>query len=288
MPALILSAIFLLLASTLLIVAAIRRSALDRTMIQRMGGRDDTESQLKRHQNQSYFNWSIDPEVGSLLNKLGWRRHGLRNIYMLSQIGVPIVSLLSVWMFSFLSGDELTLLSALAGLGVGMLIPKRALAIAAARRQDRIAMDVSTSLPMMRMFFEVGMTVEQALRVLVGEGERIAPDLVKELGLVLGRVDAGLDLGTELRAMAKLVDVDELSECVGILEQLLRQGGGALTSLRNLKTLLDERRVTKLQENVSKMSAKVSGVMVLFLLPALLIVLAGPGFIAIFEALGGT
>ncbi|MGJ8690524.1 MAG: type II secretion system F family protein [Gammaproteobacteria bacterium] len=288
MSALHLSAVFLLLASILLIVAAIRRNALDRALIQRMGGRDNSKLQLKRHQNQEYLKWSIDSEIGCLLNKLGWRRHGLRNFFMLCQLGTPIALVLSVWLFNLLSGNEMTLLSGLAAGGVGILLPKRALAIAASRRQRRIAIDVSTILPMMRMFFEVGMTVEQALRVLAGEGDKIAPDVVQELKIALSRVDAGLDLGVELQAMAKLVDVDELTECVGILEQLLRQGGGALASLRNLKTLLDERRVTNLQESVSKMSAKVSGVMVLFLLPALLIVLAGPGFIAILESLGGT
>ena len=44
--------------------------------------------------------------------------------------------------------------------------------------------------------------------------------------------------------------------------------------------------MTTLQERVSKMSAKMSVVMIAFLFPALLIGLAGPGFIAIFKALG--
>jgi tight adherence protein C len=51
-----------------------------------------------------------------------------------------------------------------------------------------------------------------------------------------------------------------------------------------LKQLLDDRRLTRLQEYISKMSAKMSVVMMLFLFPALLIVLAGPGFTAITRA----
>lgn len=130
------------------------------------------------------------------------------------------------------------------------------------------------------------MTVEQALRVLVREATEILPELTSELRLVLARVDAGLELGPELRAMAHLLDVDELTNCTGILEQLIRQGGGALASLLALKKLLDDRRATTLQEKVSKMSAKMSAVMVGCMFPALLIVLAGPGFIAVFRALG--
>lgn len=59
-----------------------------------------------------------------------------------------------------------------------------------------------------------------------------------------------------------------------------------MKSLQALKNLLDDRRLTRMQEYISKMSAKMSVVMMLFLFPALLIVLAGPSFIAIARAFG--
>ncbi|MNC72975.1 hypothetical protein D3C75_1241030 [compost metagenome] len=59
-----------------------------------------------------------------------------------------------------------------------------------------------------------------------------------------------------------------------------------MKSLLALKDLLDDRRLTRMQERVSKMSAKMSAVMMVFLFPALLIVLAGPGFSALTRALG--
>jgi tight adherence protein C len=57
-----------------------------------------------------------------------------------------------------------------------------------------------------------------------------------------------------------------------------------MKSLLALKLLLDDRRLTRLQEYISKMSAKMSVVMMLFLFPALLIVLAGPGLTALTRA----
>ncbi|MNY56891.1 hypothetical protein D3C86_1930170 [compost metagenome] len=59
-----------------------------------------------------------------------------------------------------------------------------------------------------------------------------------------------------------------------------------MKSLLALKQLLDDRRLTRLQEYISKMSAKMSVVMMLFLFPALLIVLAGPGFTALARSFG--
>ncbi|MNP31181.1 hypothetical protein D3C76_1242910 [compost metagenome] len=80
--------------------------------------------------------------------------------------------------------------------------------------------------------------------------------------------------------------MDEFIDTCVILQQLLVQGSGAMKSLLALKDLLDDRRLTRMQERVSKMSAKMSAVMMVFLFPALLIVLAGPGFSALTRALG--
>ena len=79
--------------------------------------------------------------------------------------------------------------------------------------------------------------------------------------------------------------MDEFTDTCIILQQLIHQGGGAMKSLLALKQLLDDRRLTRLQEYISKMSAKMSVVMMVFLFPALLIVLGGPAMIAISRAL---
>jgi tight adherence protein C len=128
------------------------------------------------------------------------------------------------------------------------------------------------------------MAVEQALRVLSNEAQKILPELTSELRLILARVDSGLELGQELKQAATQLAVDEFSDTCVILQQLIHQGGGAMKSLLALKQLLDDRRLTRQQEYISKMSAKMSIVMMLFLFPALLIVLAGPGFTAIARA----
>jgi tetratricopeptide (TPR) repeat protein len=114
--------------------------------------------------------------------------------------------------------------------------------------------------------------------------QKLLPELTRELRLILARVDSGLELGQELNKASVMLAVDEFTDTCVILQQLIQQGGGAMKSLLALKQLLDDRRLTRLQEYISKMSAKMSVVMMLFLFPALLIVLAGPGFTAITRA----
>ena len=229
---------------------------------------------------------SIDSETQTLLSRLGWRRANERAVYAAFQVGTPLLMLglgLTVKEV-FFSGATNGWLLPLLATGFGYLLPKRLLAYAAARRQQIIATEISTFIPLLRILFESGMAVEQALRVLSSEGQKLLPQLTRELKLILNRVDSGLELSQELHKAALLLAVDEFSDTCVILQQLIQQGGGAMKSLLALKQLLDDRRLTRLQEYISKMSAKMSVVMMLFLFPALLIVLAGPGFTAIARA----
>ena len=180
------------------------------------------------------------------------------------------------------SGNLLIVL--LFALALGYLIPKRLLAYAAKQRQQQAAIEISTFIPLLRILFESGMAVEQALRVLSLEARQLLPVLTSELQVVLARVDSGLELSRELNKAASLLAVDEFDDTCVILQQLIQQGGGAMKSLQSLKELLDDRRLTRMEEYISKMSAKMSVVMMTFLFPALLIVLGGPSFLAMARA----
>lgn len=230
---------------------------------------------------------SLDNETQTLLNRVGWRKANQRSMFAAFQIGVPVVLLgltLLGQQLLFPHGGSPWIAPAIA-LGIGYLLPKRILALSAKYRQERIAREISTFIPLLRILFESGMAVEQSLRVLSTEAQRLLPDLTHELRLILVRVDSGLELSEELGKTARLLAVDEFTDTCIILQQLIHQGGGAMKSLLALKQLLDDRRLTRLQEYISKMSAKMSVVMMVFLFPALLIVLGGPAMIAISRAL---
>lgn len=231
---------------------------------------------------------SLDSETQILLNRIGWRRASKRSLFAACQVGVPVGLMVIVILgqLLFFKSIQQPLIAPIFALGVGYLLPKRILAAVARRRQKQVVVEISTFIPLLRILFESGMAVEQALRVLSNEGKDLLPVLSEEIRVVLMRVDSGLELGEELRKTAALLDVDELSDTCVILNQLIHQGGGALKSLLTLKQLIDDRRLTRLQEYISKLSAKMSVVMMVFLFPALLIVLAGPGFMAISRALG--
>lgn len=249
-----------------------------------------SEAQWQRFADSSWSKrlLNLDSETLLLLNRIGWRRAHQRAWFIASQLVLPFALLGLALAVQLLLAAPLkpAWVVPLLAFGSGYLLPKRLLAWRANRRQRRLQAEVSTFIPLLRILFDAGLTVEQSLRVLSSEGTTLMPVLSHELGGVLRHVDSGLELGEELRQLSHLLDVDELTDCLAILQQLIRQGGGAMGSLQALKKLLDDRRLTGLQEYISKLSGKMAVVMMVFLFPALLIVLAGPGLSAIGRALG--
>lgn len=290
--ALVICVLLLLGALALVINAGVQRRLREQRVVQRLQGEKADSHKLRgwmRAVGDSKFGQrsvSLDTETQTLLNRVGWRTANQRSLFAAFQVGTPLVlaglSFLGHELFFPHSGNLLIVL--IFALAIGYLLPKRVLAYAASQRQMQVAIEVSTFIPLLRILFESGMAVEQALRVLSQDARQLLPILTGELRVLLARVDSGLELTQELKKTAALLAVDEFNDTCVILQQLIQQGGGAMKSLQALKNLLDDRRLTRMQEYISKMSAKMSVVMMLFLFPALLIVLAGPSFIAVARA----
>jgi tight adherence protein C len=117
------------------------------------------------------------------------------------------------------------------------------------------------------------------------ELHRLAPEATRELRSALQKIGSGQTQEEALADLATLTTAEGFREYLIITRQISQSGGGVDQALADLYQLLQHRRRTELQEKVSKLSAKMSVVMMLFLFPALLIVLGGPGFIAIGGAL---
>ncbi|NWN48889.1 type II secretion system F family protein [Pseudomonas sp. MAFF 301514] len=286
-------ALLLLSAAVLVGGQVLEHRRRDRRVVERLQGRTASDHKLGSFMRQlggsalAQRSVSLDNETQVLLNRIGWRKASQRSLFAAFQVGTPIV-LLGLTLL----GQQLLFphaapawIAPMFAVGIGYLLPKRVLAAAAKYRQQTIAKEISTFIPLLRILFESGMAIEQSLRVVGNEAQRLLPALTHELRLILARVDSGLELGEELGKTARLLEVDEFTDTCIILQQLIQQGGGAMKSLLALKQLLDDRRLTRLQEYISKMSAKMSVVMMVFLFPALLIVLGGPAFIGIARAL---
>ncbi|APX92851.1 hypothetical protein BWR19_07860 [Halomonas sp. 1513] len=160
-----------------------------------------------------------------------------------------------------------------------------------ARRRRTAKMDEEAEMliQVTRMLWDSGMTLEGVLRGLIHNLDSSCRESVRELRLVLLRIEAGQAREEVLEEIAEIQLSAGLQDMCKLLAQISASGGGARQSLSALSELIRDRRRTRIQETVTKLSGKMSLVMMVFLFPALLIVLAGPAVInlaGLFDALG--
>lgn len=228
-----------------------------------------------------------DGELALAMWRAGYRSAAQRAILYGVQVVLPLVVLLLCGLWVMIHGyTENTLLVGISVVIVSVLFPKRVINSKAESRLKQIDDELSLFVQMLRILFDAGLAVEQALRVMINEAGNVLPELVKELQPILRRAEQGLDLENELGAAAAALDHVGFTDVTVIVRQMLKQGGSARASLSKLIEVMESRRLTDMQEKVSKLSAKMTVVMIIFFFPALIILLAGPGFISIGDAMG--
>lgn len=220
------------------------------------------------------------------LRRAGWTSPTARSAYFLAATVAPVVGLLAGGLWGALAGDGTGNVMALAflGFGAGYLLPPRFLAWRARVRQKAMGEEMIAVLHLLRMLFDAGLSLEHALRVISEQGRELAPQMSAEFAVALARINAGQERGDALEEMAVPLAVPELDDTVAILKQATRYGGSLRESLARFSLLMEDRRITGLREYVSKLSAKMTVIMVVFMFPALMLFLAGPGFLALGRA----
>ncbi len=230
------------------------------------------------------------PETIQLLRQCGWYTIPGRLFFHLSRWLVPVLLVLMTAVYLLLNGEgfgiEFLAKAFMAG-AVGYFIPKRIIIRKAKNRRSALSREMPTAIHLLRMLFDAGLSTEHALRVLHKEGHVLTPQLSRELTAAFRQIDAGLDPADALAEMAAPLEVNELDDLVAILKQVSRHGGNIRETLVKFAQLMEDRQLSALREYVNVLSGKMSVVMMVFLFPALLIFLAGPGFMSLAKGLGG-
>jgi tight adherence protein C len=228
-------------------------------------------------------------EIYRLLVQAGWHGAKARLIFLLMAWVLPVALGVIAMFYAVLNQDTWVnvLFHFLFVFAATFVAIRRLLRWQAQKRRDAIRKEVIPFLHLLRMLFEAGLSMEHILLVIEQQGKDLIPNLADELHLVIKRIQTGQDRADALVEMAAPLEVPELNDTIAMLKQVTRYGGNIRDSLAEYTTLVEQRQVSELREYVSKLSAKMTVVMILFLFPALMIFLAGPGFMGLAKALKG-
>ena len=184
-----------------------------------------------------------------------------------------------------ISTRKFTILLA-AFVGIGFMLPKWVLGRLAAGRRERVANELPLFVDLLRLLQGVGLSLDQSLQIMASDFAHVMPVLGYELTLANSQYSRGRTREHSLTRLGTLHANDNLAGMVSLLIQVDRHGGAVQEPLRIFSDRLREHRKSEMKARIGKITVKMTGVMVSTLLPALVIVTAGPGFIAIIRSLG--
>ena len=171
------------------------------------------------------------------------------------------------------------------GAYMGWQLPRMILEKLIKRRQERLRLSMPDALDLMVVCVEAGLGLDQAFLNVTRELQETHKEISEEFGLVNLEMRAGKRRADALHNLAERTGEDELHKLVSILIQADRFGTSIAESLRTHADFLRLRRRQQAEERAAKVGVKLVFPIFFCILPAMLIVTAGPGILQIVKYL---
>jgi tight adherence protein C len=181
-------------------------------------------------------------------------------------------------------GAGITLLCA----GLGFLAPNLWLSMAMSKRAEKVRNGLPDVLDLLVISVESGLGLDAAVQRVGDEMKRVHPDLAEELQIVTLESSMGIPRSEALVNFTHRTGIDETKSLVAIINQAERFGTSIAKALRNQSEALRVKRRQAAEERAQKTTVKLMAPLVLFIFPAILVVLGGPAALKMLDSLQNT
>jgi tight adherence protein C len=218
-------------------------------------------------------------ELRLVLQSAGFNHHRVLPIWLGVKTVSTFVFPIAAFPFAQLSGWTLVsvLTFTLLGVVIGIMGPRLVLLVMKRRFDKAIRSGTPDTIDLLVVCAEAGMGLESALQRVADEMNETNPAISRVLNVLLDDLRI---LPTRAEAFEKLASTSEGFRRFGIMvSQSLQYGTPLGQALRAIATDLRRERITGLEERAHKLGAKLIIPMVLFLLPAMFVILGGSPFL---------
>jgi tight adherence protein C len=153
------------------------------------------------------------------------------------------------------------------------------------QRREELRYSLPDALDLMVVSVEAGLGLDQAIQYVARELAVTHKDLSEELGLLHLEMRAGKRRADALRNLADRTGEQELRKLIAILIQTDKFGTSMAESLRVHSDFMRVRRRQQAEERAGKVGVKLVFPIFFFIMPAMLLVAAGPGLLQVFKYL---
>ncbi len=221
------------------------------------------------------------------LANAGYRQESLAMTFLASKTILGIIAFIIALIFTMSTGmptQKMFGITAFAG-GLAFLLPDIWLHLAISDRRDKIRCALPDCLDLMVVSVEAGLGLDAALLKVSQEMNRVHPELAEEFMLVNREIQMGLTRADALSNIAIRTGVPELKSLAAILIQAEKFGTSIATALRSHADTMRTKRRQEAEERAAKTAVKLTLPLILFIFPAIFVVLAGPAMLKLIDVL---
>jgi tight adherence protein C len=214
-----------------------------------------------------------------MIIRAGYRNPNVIQIIRGLKVILPIALVSGVYFSGFYLANPFLILGG--ALIIGVVLPEIWLLSRISARQHRLRRGLPDALDLLVICVEAGLGLDQAMVRVSQELKVVHRELSDELQLVNLEMRVGKSRIEALRELARRTGLDDIKALVAMLTQTERFGTSISQSLRVHSDDLRTRRRQRAEELSAKTTVKMVPPLVLFIFPALMVVIIGPAILII-------
>ena len=204
---------------------------------------------------------------------------------MLLMILLPLIFIVLRFLIFNLMSYQMTLIIGVLSALIGFYLPDIWLRQKTDKRKEKILNALPDALDLLVICVESGMGLDSAIYRVAQETKLNSPELSSEFQLMNLELRAGKSRQDALKNLALRTNLDEINSLVTLLIQTDQFGTSMADALRVYSDSYRNERFQRAEEMAAKLPVKLIFPLVLFIFPALFVVLLGPAAISIYNAL---
>lgn len=175
----------------------------------------------------------------------------------------------------------------LAGAVIGLLLPETIATNIRKRHLKKVEAGVPDALDMLVICADAGLALEAGLARVAQEMTLLNPALSQELTQTSRELQIGSDMRRAMEFLGQRTGLDTLKRLATTLTQSLQYGTPLTQALRTLSAELRQEALIKFEERAGRLPTLMTIPMILFILPCVFLIVAGPAIINVLATLRG-
>ena len=168
---------------------------------------------------------------------------------------------------------------------VGLMLPNMIIGQRRKMTLKEIGAGLADGLDMMVICAEAGLALEAAIQRVSVEVVHAHPKLAAEFAVTYSELSISADPRTALSGMGTRTGLDSLKRLSATLTQSIQYGTPLSAALRSLAAELRQETLTRFEERAAKLPVLLTLPMILFILPCVFLIVAGPIVVQVLKAM---